>query len=74
MSLLKLIKTELPNNPYGFNIIEFIAFNYDGKGHALIRADGEIMFLHKADLDVILMLEEEGSLWYMEAPDFLSSN
>ena len=49
---LKKIKDE--NNVIGFDIIEIIQFNYDGKGGALVKNDGILDSYVLIDLDYIL--------------------
>ena len=56
--IFKKIKDE--GNVYGFDLIEIIKFNYDGKGSALIKEDGELGSIHPNDLDII-MLGDPGS-------------
>lgn len=48
--VFELQKTQLPNyeechNCIGFNKIEILAFNYDGKGNALVFEDGDISYM-----------------------------
>ncbi len=48
--IFRLEKQQLPDyeqcpNGIGFNQIEIIQFNYDGKGNALVLEDGEISYL-----------------------------
>ena len=46
-------------NPYGFEMIEILAFNYDGSGHALANCDGQLDTIHPGDLVHILNLDGE---------------
>ena len=46
----ELQKTQLPNyiecdDYLGFKNIEILAFNYDGKGNALVLEDGDISYM-----------------------------
>ncbi len=48
--VFQMQNTQLPNydecqNCLGFNQIEIIEFNYDGKGNALVLEDGEISYM-----------------------------
>ena len=55
--ILTLKKTTEEDNPYGYDCIEFLVFNYDGKGGALTRCDGEFRGYVLADVDQILFGE-----------------
>jgi len=62
--IFKLEEKQLPdyeecNNWLGFNQIEIIQFNYDGKGNALIIEDGNFSYYHPDDLGIVLF-----SGWY----------
>jgi hypothetical protein len=41
-------------NPYHFFQIEFLQFNYDGNGSALVLEDGKFSYRNKADVHEIL--------------------
>jgi hypothetical protein len=43
------------DNVYGYDVIEVIAFNYDGKGSALTFADGDLMSFAQVDIETIMM-------------------
>jgi len=47
------------NDFYGFEIVEFLQFNYDGHGNAIVFADGEV---RKADLETVNHVLFSG--WY----------
>ena len=62
--VFELQKTQLPNyeechNYLGFNNIEIIAFNYDGKGNALVFEGGNINYMCPKCLRFLLF-----SGWY----------
>lgn len=40
---MKFKKTKDDGNVLGFEIIEILQFNYDGKGSAIVKNDGELM-------------------------------
>ncbi len=57
---MKFEKIKDEGNVYGFDLIEIIKFNYDGKGSALVKEDGALGSIHRNDLDII-MLGDPGS-------------
>ena len=62
-ALLVLEKVTDDGNPYGFDCIEIIYFNYDGEGGALVKEDGELEYCHPNDLHYILH-GDDGVRWY----------
>ena len=57
--VFELQKTQLPHyeechNYLGFNVIEIIEFNYDGKGNILVSKDGHQSCIGLDDLNFIL--------------------
>lgn len=68
-SILTLKKVPNPkvHNPYGFERIHVLQFNYDGKGSALLRYDNnkDLEDLSGVDLQMILTGEPyTGQRWY----------
>ena len=68
-SILTLKKVPRPvvHNPYGFERIQVLQFNYDGKGGALVRFDNgkDLECLFGSDLEMILLGEPySGQRWY----------
>jgi hypothetical protein len=62
---MKLKKVSDEGNAYGFETIEIIKFNYDGKGGAICICDGEMMSFMIIDLDFILFGRPgDGQKWY----------
>lgn len=64
---LKKVPNPKVHNPYGFERIEILHFNFDGKGGALIRFDDEkdLQCLYGEDLQMILQGEPySGQRWY----------
>lgn len=52
-------------NIYEFDIIEFIQFNYDGKGSAIVKNDGELMTYKLVDVNQIMFGHTgTGEKWY----------
>lgn len=43
-----------PHNYLGFDLIEVIAFNYNGKGSALILEDGELSYISEKNVHFLL--------------------
>ena len=62
--LIVLEKVTDDGNPYGFYFIEIFHFNYDGKGGALVKQDGEFDYCHPNDLNCILFGGDDGVRWY----------
>ena len=63
--LLEKITDE--GNVFGHDTIEILVFNYDGKGGAIVRYDGEqeIVRLFGVDLDHVLFGDPgSGDRWY----------
>jgi len=52
--IMKFKKVTDDDNVFGFDIIEFIQFNYDGDGTALALCDGELTSFHKNDVGEII--------------------
>ena len=53
------LKKENPDSAYthnflGFDVIEVIQFNYDGKGSALVLEDGELSYLGKKQVHFLI--------------------
>ena len=62
---LTLRKTNAEGNVYGFDTIEFLEFNFDGRGDALVRLDGDLGLLSNGDLMYVLFGDPEtGVRWY----------
>lgn len=62
--MIRLIKTKDEGNVYGFDFIDILQFNYDGKGTALARVGSdsrnwEIVSYSDLDLENILGLNED---------------
>ena len=63
--ILTLRKITDDGNWYGYEIIEILAFNYDGQGTALVRQDGEVSSYGCVDLELIIHGDPgEGTRWY----------
>lgn len=62
---MKFKKCSDDGNIYKFNIIEFIQFNYDGKGSAIVKYDGELMTCKIGDVNQIMFGNAgAGERWY----------
>jgi len=51
---MKFKKVTDEGNVYGYEIIEIIQFNYDGKGSAITKVDGELDSYNLIDLNTIM--------------------
>jgi hypothetical protein len=58
----KKIKDE--GNAWGYKVIEILMFNYDGKGGALVRNDGELGSYVLSDVHGILFGGDDGEKCY----------
>ncbi len=62
---MKFKKCSDVGNVYEFDIIEFIEFNYDGKGSAIVKNDGELMTYKLVDVNQIMFgVPGTGEKWY----------
>lgn len=66
---MKFKKIKDEGNVYGFDLIEIIKFNYDGKGSALIKEDGELGSIHRNDLDIIMLGDPKSGEKYYQLID-----
>jgi len=66
LTLVKIPETE-DSNCYGYNKIHIYAFNFDGKGGALVSHDDEVGFGSYYGQDLRNLLcgsSADGTLWY----------
>jgi hypothetical protein len=63
------METLIVKSVKGRELIEFIQFNFDGKGNALIRRDGDIEMLEVADLYDVLFGANGKEKEYIEVMD-----
>lgn len=67
---LKKVPNPVVPNPYGFERIHVLQFNYDGKGGALIRYNDEKHIEATSGVDLQMILTGEpysGQRWYRPA-------
>jgi hypothetical protein len=70
--LLRLVNAGAERERYGYQVIEVLAYNYDGKGGMLTLADGELKTWDGTDRDNILIGDpRDGTNWYQ--PDLPQS-
>jgi hypothetical protein len=69
-SKLVLKRSEIEGNPYQMNTIEFIEFNFDGNGSALVSEDNQLTYRNKTDVHEILFggreIKKIFYSWYLE--------
>jgi hypothetical protein len=68
-TILSLKRNAQENNPYRFTRIDFIQFNFDGKGSAIILEDGHVSTATEKTVSDLLFggqeLENEFESWYL---------
>lgn len=61
---MKFKKIKDEGNVIGYDLIEIIKFNYDGKGSALVKEDGKLGSLHPNDLNYVMFGNDSGEEYY----------
>lgn len=65
---MKAVANPAVRNPYAFDRIHFLAFNYDGRGSALVRYDNRAALDTHSEAAVTMILVGDpgsGAIWFL---------